>query len=302
MITVKNVISATGDSVEKGTAATIEVVTTDKVMSVQLVSENGTTTTLGEYAEDEDGNRVWTVSKNKDVGEYTYSVRIKTAEGWTTEGDKVTVTVTEPTFFVGAVTNVEYTPSTSTRNEFMFTVTGRPDKIQVIEPDGGTRTYDRYHVNVVIVCYDENGNVVGAMSRELSYEVWTIEMNVPAGIELTAIARYGREWSKNAPYKYTVILATPEFDDEVYSMTLAATEGKRGRVGATVVTGLDVQGVRFVMDNNTTATYYSSTEADGKLTFVGNAWMNHEGENIIVVKIRVNNAWLNAGELTYNAI
>ena len=203
---------------------------------------------------------------------------------------------------IGAVTNVEYTSSTSTRNEFKFTATGRPDKIQVIEPDGGTRTYDRYHTKVEIVSYDENGNVVGAMSRELSYEVWTIEMNVPAGIELTAIARYGREWSKKAPYKYTVILATPEFDDEVYSMTLAATEGKQGRVGATVVTGLDVQGVRFVMDNNTTATYYSSTEADGKLTFVGNAWMNHEGENIIVVKIRVNNAWLNAGELTYNAI
>ncbi len=200
------------------------------------------------------------------------------------------------------VTNVEYTPSTSTRNMFMFTVIGRPDKIQVIEPDGGTRTYDRYHAKVVIVSYDENGNVIESMSRELCYEIWTIEMNIPAEKELTAIARYGREWSKEAPYKYTVILATPEFDDEVYSMTLAATEGWQGKVEATVVTGLDVQGVRFVMDNNTTTTYYTATEADGKLTYVGNAWMNHSGENIIIVKIRVNNAWLNAGELNYNAI
>ena len=110
----KNVISATGDSVEKGTEAKIEVVTTNKVTSVQLVSETGSTTTLSEYAEDEDGNRVWTVGKNKDIGEYTYTVRIKTADGWTTEGNKVTVTVTEPTFFVGAVTNVEYTPATCT--------------------------------------------------------------------------------------------------------------------------------------------------------------------------------------------
>jgi hypothetical protein len=81
----------------------------------------------------------------------------------------------------------------------MFTVIGRPDKIQVIEPDGGTRTYDRYHVEVVIVSYDENGNEVSSMSRELSYEVWTIELNVPAETELTAIARYCRDWSREAP-------------------------------------------------------------------------------------------------------
>ncbi len=298
----KNVISATSDPVEKGQSAIVEIVTSAKVETVQLVSETGTTTTISKYTEDEDGNRVWTAKKNKEVGEYEYKIRFKADGRWTTEGDTVTVTVTEPIIFVGAVTNVEYTPSTSTRNEFMFTVTGRPDKIQVIEPDGGTRTYDRYHVKVVIVSYDENGNVVGAMSRELSYEVWTIEMNVPADMELTAVAKYGKTWSKEAPYKYTVVLATPEFDDEVYSMSLAAEEGWQGRVAATVVTGLDVKGVQFVMDNNTTATYYSSTEADGKLTYVGNAWINHSGENIIIVKIRVNNAWIKAGELNYYAI
>ena len=78
--------------------------------------------------------------------------------------------------------------------------------------------------------------------------------------------------------------------------------GWQGKVAATVVTGLDVQGVRFVMDNNTTTTYYVATEADGKLTFNGNAWMNHAGDNVIIVKIRVNNAWVNAGELNYYAI
>jgi hypothetical protein len=183
----------------------------------------------------------------------------------------------------------------------MFTVTGRPDKIQVISPDGGTRTYDRYHVKVVIVSYDSEGNVVESMSRDLSYEVWKIEINLPANEEFTAVARYGRQWSRNEPYKFTVVLATPEYDDEVYSMSLEKTEGWQGKVKATVVTGLDVQGVRFVMDNNTTATYYTSTEADGKLTYVGNAWMNHSGDNIIIVKIRVNNAWINAGELSYYA-
>ena len=300
----RNIISATSEPVEKGRTAIVEIVTTSKVETVQLVSETGTTTTKSEYTEDEDGNRVWTIRKNKEVGEYEYKIRFKAEGRWTTEGDTVTVTVTEPIFFVGAVTNVEYTPSTSTRNDFKFTVTGRPDKIQIIEPSGGTRTYDRYHVKVIIVSYDAEGNEVGTMSREHSYEVWTIvEMNVPADMELTAVAKYGKTWSKEAPYKYTVILATPEFDDEVYSMSLERTEGRKGKVKATVVTGLDVQGVRFVMEDTSTTTYYTAvSETDGKKTFVGNAWMNHEGENIIVVKIRVNNAWLKAGELNYNVI
>lgn len=296
------ILSAEDVTVGVGETATVSITTTDAATMVQLVSASGATATATEYTEDEDGNRVWHIDVKKNPGSYAYEVKAKVDGKWITEGESVTVTVNEPTIFVGAVTAVEYTPSTSTRNEFMFTVTGRPDKIQVIEPDGGTRTYDRYHAKVVIVSYDAEGNVIGSMSRELSYEVWTIEMNVPADIELTAIARYGRAWSTAAPYTYTVVLATPEFDDEVYSMELASTEGKQGKVQATVITGLDVSGVRFVMDNDTTTTYYTPTEADGKLTYVGNAWMNHSGENIIIVKIRVNNAWLNAGELTYLAI
>ena len=298
----RNVISAEDVTVEEGQTAAVEIVTTEKVTMAQLVSADGSTTTATAHTVDENGNRVWMIEKNKNAGEYEYTVRVKVDGKWVAEGNTVKITVTEPVIFLGAVTNVEYTPSTSTRNEFMFTVTGRPEKIQVIEPDGGTRTYDRYHAKVVIVSYDENGNVIGAMSRELSYEIWTIEMNVPAETELTAIARYGRNWSKNEPYTYTVILATPEFDDAVYSMALDSTEGWQGKVGATVVTGLDVAGVRFVMDDNSTSTYYTSTQTDDKLTYVGNVWINHSGENVIIVKIRVNNAWLNAGELNYYAI
>ncbi|MBO5421910.1 MAG: InlB B-repeat-containing protein [Clostridia bacterium] len=299
----KNIVSAEDVSVEEGQTATVEIVTNDKVTSVQLVSpESGSTTTATTYTEDGDGNRVWQINKKKTAGKYEYKVRYKTGGGWLTEGDVVAVTVTKPILFVGEVTSVEYTPSTETRNEFLFTVTGRPDKVRVIEPDGGTRTYDRYHAKVVIVSYDAEGNVIGSMSRDLSYEIWTIDMTVPANIELTAVAKYGRTWSSEAPYKYTVVLATPEFDDKIYEMKLDAPEGEQGKVGATVVTGLDVSGVRFIMDNNTTATYYNATEADNRLTYRGAVWINHKGENIIVVKIRVNNAWLNAGQLDYYGI
>ena len=227
----------TGEANKKYTLAANDVATNKTTANVTTDAEGYLTITVEDKAFNNDGM-------------YTFSLNGKQINLY----GEIETEPEEPT---RGVTNVEYTPSTSTRNEFMFTVTGRPDKIQVIEPDGGTRTYDRYHTKVEIASYDDKGNEVGAMSREHSYEVWTIEMNVPADIELTAIARYGREWSKDATYKYTVILATPEFDDEVYSMSLATTEGKQGKVAATVVTGLDVQGVRFAMDNNTTTTYYN---------------------------------------------
>ena len=54
----RNIISATSEPVEKGQTAIVEIVTTSKVETVQLVSKTGTTTTKSEYTEDEDGNIV----------------------------------------------------------------------------------------------------------------------------------------------------------------------------------------------------------------------------------------------------
>ncbi len=198
------------------------------------------------------------------------------------------------------VTNVPSTPSESNRNDFYVTVEGRADKVQIVEPDGGTRTYHRNHEKVTIKSYNAAGEEVGSLDRALAYEIWTLtDVNLPDQRELTVYARYGYDWSIDAPYVFTVTLKEHEYDDEVYSMELAATEGLQGKVSATVVTGLDVTGVRFVMDNGTTATYYTSAEQDGKLTYTGAAWINHKGDNVIKVKIRVNNAWYDAGELTY---
>ncbi|MBR4114802.1 MAG: hypothetical protein IKK40_02160, partial [Bacteroidales bacterium] len=59
---------------------------------------------------------------------------------------------------------------------------------------------------------------------------------------------------------------------------------------------------RFVMDNGTTTTYYAEKATvldNGDLQFVGNAWANNEGLNTIVVKVRVNGAWVEAGTVEY---
>ncbi len=203
------------------------------------------------------------------------------------------------------IINVEYQPSRETRNTFTVTVKNRPTQVQFIEPDGGTRTYDRNHKNVTVKSYDENGNEVNSLDRTLAYEVWSIYSNMSAGVEIKARAKYleGAIYSwDNATYKFTVVLQSP--DAAVRSVTPAATSGRFGAVETVVVTGPDAEAIRFKMENGTTATYFASratTLENGDLQFVGKAWANNLGENIITVQVRVKGKWQTAATFTYTA-
>ncbi len=205
---------------------------------------------------------------------------------------------------VSSISTINWTPSEDTHNTFSVAVTGRMSMIQFIEMDGGTRTYDRYNKNVTIVSYNAAGEEVNSLSRDVAYEIWTINTNL-IGPEVKARTKYlegtSYKWETET-YNFTVETLAPTFDADVRSITPAATSGKKGAVATTVVVGPDAQGVRFVMDNGTTTTYYADKATvldNGDLQFVGNAWANNEGLNTIVVKVRVNNAWVEAGTVEY---
>ena len=56
------------------------------------------------------------------------------------------------------------------------------------------------------------------------------------------------------------------------------------------------------MDNNTTCTYYADKATvleNGDLQFVGNAWMNNDGMNVVVVKVLLNGVWSEIGYVYY---
>ncbi len=204
----------------------------------------------------------------------------------------------------GSIIKVEYTPSTDSHNSFDVTVNGRPAMIQFIEEDGGTRTYDRNNKNVVIKSYNADGVEVNSLDRTVAYEVWTINTNL-TGPDVKARAKYLADgaytWEKNH-YSFTYEILEPEIDAEVKSITPASQSGPKGPVSVKVVTGPDAQGVRFVMPDGSTATYYTQKAAvleDGNLEFIGKAWMNNEGLNTVTVKVRVNGAWVDAGTIEY---
>lgn len=200
------------------------------------------------------------------------------------------------------ISEVTYTPSADTHNTFTVTVDGRPTMIQFIEEDGGTRTYDRNNKNVTITTYDADGNEVNSLDRTAAYEVWTVNTNL-IGPNVKMRAKYVEgttyKWEKNT-YNFTLEFADPVYDTEIYESYLEPVT-KKGPAKVVLVTGADVQGVRFKMPNGTTTTYYATGAKvleDGKLEFTGKAWMNESGENRIEIYVRSQNTWTYYGYFT----
>ncbi len=206
-----------------------------------------------------------------------------------------------------SITDVIYERSFDTHNNFYVTVQGRPAMIQFIEPDGGTRTYDRSHRNVDMKSYNADGEEVNSLDRTVAYEKWNIYSNMSVGVNINVRAKFlegvSYRWD-NSSYSFTVELAEKTVDAEVRSITPSAVSGGTGAVITKVITGPDAQGMRFLMPDGTTATYYSSRAAvldHGDLEFTGKAWMNEKGINTITVLVRSENQWNKVGTIEYTA-
>ena len=195
---------------------------------------------------------------------------------------------------VSDIQSVTYTQQEDTHKNFTVTTNGRKTMIQFIEPDGGTRTYDRYNKNVSITSYNSDGEVVNAMARDLAYEVWEIHSNMSVGNEIKVRGKENGKWDAE---KYSFVI---EQYNPVISMELSSTSGKKGPVLATVVADEKTEKVMFKMPNGTSVTVApSGKDENGNNIFTGKAWMNEDGVNIINVFIRRDNVWKSVGTLEY---
>ena len=192
------------------------------------------------------------------------------------------------------VTEVTYVQQEDTRKTFTVKSNGRKQMIQFIEPDGGTRTYDRYNKNVKITSYNADGEVVSAMARDLAYEVWEIYSNMSVGVEIQVRGKENYKWDE-VRYSFTIEPYNP-----IVSMELSATSGKKGPVPATVIADEKTEKVMFKMPNDTSVTVSTyTTDENGNRVFTGKAWMNEDGLNKIEVKIYRKNVWRTVGTLEY---
>ena len=192
------------------------------------------------------------------------------------------------------ITEVTYIQQEDTHKDFTVTANGRKSMIQFMEPDGGTRTYDRYHKNVTITSYNADGEEVSSMARDLAYEVWEIYSNMSVGNEIKVRGKENGKWDAEK-YSFTIEPYNP-----IISMELSSTSGKLGPVPATVVADDKTEKVMFKMPDNTTVTVAStSTDENGNKIFTGNAWMNKDGLNEIRILIYRNSVWRQVGTLEY---
>ena len=204
---------------------------------------------------------------------------------------------------VSSISTITYTPAEDTHNTFDVVVNGRMAMVQFIEEDGGTRTYDRYNKNVTIVSYNANGEVVNSLDRSVAYEIWTINTNLigpKVDVRTKYLVKNQYIWETER-YSFELQFVEPTFDAEIREINAPET-GKKGKITTTVVVGPDAQGVKFVMANGTTTTYTADKATvleNGDLSFTGNAWANDAGLNTIVVKVKVNGAWVEKGTFDY---
>ena len=203
-----------------------------------------------------------------------------------------------------SITAVNYTPSSEDTNAYNVTVNGRPFKLRFIGPDGGTMTFDRYSDKVTITSYTADGEECSSLSREMAYEVWTINAKLADGTEVKVVAKQGSEW-EDTFYSFTAVKAEAQTDYTLYSAELASTEGTDNRVTATVTTGLAVAKIRFTMQDGGSVTLNAATyatEVDGKLVFTYDVYTGFAGENDITLEVKAGSTWVDGATLTYNHV
>ena len=147
-----------------------------------------------------DDGEIWTINVN--IPEGRYVAFAKFGKDWEENGHNFSVRFDvkpeEPT--PDGVLEVTYnTPNYGGKQEYTFKVSGKADKIQVVCADGGTITLLRLDPRVTVKSYDAEGIEVYSNSTNLAYEIWTVELDIPAGRHI-AKAKYGRSWTAGTEF------------------------------------------------------------------------------------------------------
>lgn len=195
----------------------------------------------------------------------------------------------------GYVQEVTSTDVPYAANTFTIKVSGRPNKVRFVDVNNTdlTVTFSREAARAVgsIVSYNEAGEVVNDLSRDIAYEIWTVKVAFSAGTYYVN-AKDNDGWEAlDISYIYEYKYSTD--DKAVESITAGVESANVGEiVPVTVVTGADVLKVQVVVNGVAIATYNNGVAGDdGKVTFEVAAKLYAEGDNTISVNIKTADGW-----------
>ena len=173
---------------------------------VQFINPNGSTATYTKssvksvVSYDKNGNEVeqnskdtayeiWTIHRTMKTGCEMF-VHVKTGGKWESETKAFIIELKKKD--VSSIESVTWNGEAVSRNDYFIKVNGQPDKIAFANPDDSTATYTRDRAE--IKCYDANGSEVSSDSKDVSYEIWTINRSMKMNVEMRAAAKYGSAW------------------------------------------------------------------------------------------------------------
>ena len=197
----------------------------------------------------------------------------------------------------GRVLEATYTPSAYRYNTYTFKVEGRAVKIRLVEANNtaSTITIPRNAENVTIVSYDANGNVVSSLSRNLAYEVWTVNMSINPG-DYYLVARDNTTWEDlDVAKSFKVALSTENKDvKSIAPASETVTAGEKFNV--TVVTGVDVLKVQILVDDQIVGDKTFDIQTYGTMsgdscTFNAFAKVSSAGTHTLKVRVRTADGW-----------
>lgn len=224
------------------------------------------------------------------------------------EGNEVTELKSEVVYTIGKavvsnskVLSVEYPQWAHRGVNFTVKVEGRASKIQFVEVNNTSSTVTYTRAGAEIVSYNEAGEVVDSLSREVAYEVWTIYATVNPNTYYMR-AKYGYEWEDvSTAYSFEYKLSSSR--KEIYSTSIETETPVVGEAfDITLETGLDVVKVQVVLNGTVLKTFAAPEFGEDKAVFNVYGKCYRKGENTITFKIKTADGWEDVPDLSYTVI
>lgn len=202
----------------------------------------------------------------------------------------------------GYAQEVEFTDAACSSNTFKIKVSGRANKVRFVDTNNTdlTVTYSREaaRANGSIVSYNAAGEIVNDLSREIAYEIWTINVSFqPSTYYVNVKDNDGWEdlsLSYIVDYKYSTDDKEIKGLEFVGSYSVPAGEF----VTLKVQTGADVVKVQTECSNGATLTFGNPVIEDGVATFTVRAKAYFVGDNVITLNIKTADGWEKATTFT----
>ncbi len=194
----------------------------------------------------------------------------------------------------GRVLEVNATDVPNAANTFAIKVEGRPVKVRftAYNNTASTVTFNRTAAKNVgtIVSYNEAGEVVSDLSRDIAYEIWTVTFSL--NDDLYYVSAKDNDGWESLSLAYVLDYQYSTDDAAVKSVEVADTAKAGDKLDVVVKTGADVLKVRTLYNGAVYQTFSNGVDdGEGGKVFNAKVGVYHAGAQTVSIEIKTANGW-----------